>query len=78
VRGQDEFVEAFRGSEGGRLMPRRSEMPNWNQHPKVLRALAQSLEVQYYLPPGEKAYSQKPPLLARAIPAAVLGSVLAL
>lgn len=35
-----------------RLREQRPALPPWPQHPELLRALAQSREVPYYLPPG--------------------------
>ncbi|WP_457636544.1 hypothetical protein [Oceanithermus sp.] len=51
-----------------RLMDARPKLPHWSRHPEVLRALARSVEVPYYLPPGVEAHSFRP-LWAWAIPA---------
>ena len=39
----------------------RPEMPHWNRHPEVLRALAQSHEVPYFLPPQVQIEVTSPP-----------------
>ena len=61
-----------------RLMDYRSEMPHWSQHPEVLRALAQSVEVPYYLPPGVETYPMEVPLWAKAIPGLMFAGALAI
>jgi len=60
-----------------RLMDYRPEMPHWSRHPEVLRALAQSVEVPYYLPPGVETHPIEAPMLARTIPGLILGGALA-
>ncbi len=43
-----------------RLMRQSPELPHWSRHPEVLRALAQSHEVPYYLPPGVEVEEVQP------------------
>jgi len=60
-----------------RLMGYRAEMPHWSRHPEVLRALAQSVEVPYYLPPGVETYPIEAPTWAKTIPGLIFGGALA-